>query len=139
MVIASTTSSKSNALLPRDLGVKDHLEQQVAQFVPKVGEIAPLDGVRHLIGFLDGVGRNRREGLFEVPRATGARRAERRHDFDEAGDSEEGVTVGSVSRCRLHRPGMRAKASRAIWHIAVRDGTKFKPLLESPLERYTIT
>ncbi len=89
-----------HALLARHLGVKDDLEQQVAQFVAKVGEIATLDGIHHLIGFLDGVGRDRREGLFEVPRAAGARRAKRRHDLDEPGD----VGGGRHDMLPLSRP-----------------------------------
>jgi hypothetical protein len=34
--------------------MKDDLQQKVAELVAKVGQIAALDGVGHLVGFLDG-------------------------------------------------------------------------------------
>lgn len=56
-------------------GVEHDLEQQVAELALEVGEIAALDGVGDLVGFLDGVGRDRREGLGDIPRAAVVRRA----------------------------------------------------------------
>jgi len=62
------------------------LQQQVAEFVLEVVEIATADRVRDLVGFLDGVGRDGREILLEVPRAAAAGRAQRRHDGDQSGN-----------------------------------------------------
>ena len=42
------------------------------------------DGIGDFIGFLDGVARNGREILFEVPRTARAGRSQRRHDFEQA-------------------------------------------------------
>ena len=49
--------------------MKDHLEQQVAQLLLQIAQVAALDGVGDLIGLLDGVGRDGGEGLFQVPGA----------------------------------------------------------------------
>ena len=73
-------------LLFRHAGVIDDLQQEIAQFLAKVVEIAARDRVRYLIGLLDRVGRNGRKVLFEVPRTACYRRAQRRHDLDEAGN-----------------------------------------------------
>ncbi len=70
-------------LLLGHAGVKYHLQQEIAEFVLEIVEIIARDGVDHLIGFLDGVGRDRRKILLEVPRAAGHRRAQRRHDFEQ--------------------------------------------------------
>ena len=71
-------------------GVEHDLEQQVAEFALEVGEVAAFDGVGHLIGFLDGVGRDGREGLFKVPGTTVAGRAQTRHDRQQAVDRRLG-------------------------------------------------
>ena len=65
------------AFLLRHLRVVDGLQQEIAKFLAKFGARSPGDGIRHLIGFLDRVGRNGLESLLEVPRAavTGVRRA----------------------------------------------------------------
>ena len=58
--------------------VIDDLQQEIAELVLEVGEIAARDRVGDLVGLLDRVGRDRRERLLEVPRAAGAgRRAAR--------------------------------------------------------------
>ena len=71
------------AWLLRHAGVKDDLQQEVAELVAQVVEIAARDGVGDLVGFLDRVGRDGREILLEVPRAAGSGRAQRRHDLDQ--------------------------------------------------------
>ena len=70
-------------LLFRHAGVIDDLQQEVAQFLAEVIEIAARDRVGYLIGLLDGVGRNGRKILLEVPRTARHRRAQRRHDFEQ--------------------------------------------------------
>src|SRR5215217_3081324 len=73
-------------LLFRHAGVIDDLQQEIAQFLTEVIEIAARDRVGHLVGFLDRVGRDRRKILLEVPRTARYRRAQRRHDLNEAGN-----------------------------------------------------
>ena len=77
-------AERKGVLLLGHAGVIDHLQQEIAEFVAEVVEIAARDRVGDLIGFLDGVGRDRRKILLEVPRAAGDGRAQRRHDLDEA-------------------------------------------------------
>ena len=74
------------ALLLRHAGVEHDLEQEVAQFLAQVVEIAARDGVGDLVGLLERVGRDGREILLQVPRAAGAGRAQRRHDLEQPGD-----------------------------------------------------
>ena len=61
------------ALLLGHAGVEHDLQEQVAEFVAQIVEIAARDRVGDLVGFLDGVRRDRREILLQVPRAAGAR------------------------------------------------------------------
>jgi hypothetical protein len=37
-------------------GVENHLQQEIAEFVAQVGEVLALNGVGHLVGFLDRIG-----------------------------------------------------------------------------------
>ena len=74
------------ALLLRHAGVEDDLQQEVAELLAQVGEVAARDGVGDLVGLFERVGRDGREVLLEVPRAAGAGRAQRRHDLDQPGD-----------------------------------------------------
>ena len=57
-------------------GVKDRLEQQIAQLALQLGPILPLDRVGDLVGFLDRVGGDGGEALFHVPWAAGDRVAQ---------------------------------------------------------------
>ena len=70
------------AALACDLRVKHHLKQQVTELVLEMREILALDGVGHLVGFLDGVGGDAREGLLAVPWAA-IRRAQPLHDREQ--------------------------------------------------------
>ena len=65
-------------------GMKHHLQQEVAEFLPEIIEVTAGDGVSNFIGLLDCVGRDRREILLKVPRATSAGRPKRRHDLEQA-------------------------------------------------------
>jgi hypothetical protein len=76
-------AENKGVLLFRHAGVIDDLQKEVAELFAQIVEVAARDGIGHLIRFLDGVGRNRRKVLLEVPWATGHGRAQRRHDFDE--------------------------------------------------------
>lgn len=88
------------AALFAEAGVEHDLQQQVAQLVAEIVEIAARDGVRHLIGFLDGVGRNGGEVLREVPGAAGLRRAQCRHDLQQLPDVAGGreIALGMIRR-----------------------------------------
>lgn len=67
-------------LFPRQLRVVDDLEEQVAQLFAQVVEVAALDGVGHLVGFLEGVRDDGRVALLQVPRATVLRVAQPGHE-----------------------------------------------------------
>ena len=71
-------------LLLRHPRVINHLQQEIAELVPEIVEIAARDGVGDLIGLLDSVGRDRLKILLEVPGAAGHWRAQLRHDLDQA-------------------------------------------------------
>ena len=78
-------------LLLGHAGVEHHLEQQVAQLVGQGGEVAPGDRVRHLIGFLDRVGRDAVEALRRIPWAAADRRAQGGHDVQQAAQLGFGI------------------------------------------------
>ena len=65
------TAEIERALLLRHAGVEHDLEQEVAQFLAQVGEIAAGDGVGHLVGLFERVGRDGRES--PAPGPTGSR------------------------------------------------------------------
>ncbi len=54
-------------LFLRHAGVKHHLQQEIAEFVAQIVEIAARDGVGDFIGFLDGVGRDRSQNSVRDP------------------------------------------------------------------------
>ena len=86
------------AVLARHLRVEDDLEQQVAEFVAERRPVVLTDRLGHLVGFLDGVRRNRLEALFEVPRAAAGRIAQPRHHVEQlidAGGQRAGVSSSS--------------------------------------------
>ncbi|OWK18270.1 hypothetical protein AJ88_03380 [Mesorhizobium amorphae CCBAU 01583] len=64
----------------------DDLQQEIAELFAQIVQVAARNGVRHLVGFLDRVGRNGRKILLDIPRAAGFRRPERRHDLDQPGN-----------------------------------------------------
>ena len=84
------------ALLLRHAGVEHHLEKQVAQLLAKVCEIAAGDGVGHLVGLFERVGRDRRKVLLQVPGAAGAGRPQRRHDLQKPADIAGGFHVAQT-------------------------------------------
>ena len=73
-------------LLLRHARMKDHLKQQIAEFVFEIGEVVARDRVGDFVGFFYRVGRDRRKSLLDVPRAAGLRVAQGRHDFQEPVD-----------------------------------------------------
>ena len=67
------------ALVGRHLRIKQHLQQQIAQFLGQVRKVAPLNGVEDLVGLFQRVFADGIEGLFAVPGAA-VGRAQPRHD-----------------------------------------------------------
>ena len=61
----------------------DDLKQQISEFVLQVCQIIPFDRIRNLIGFLDGVGGNRRKGLLDIPWTPANRVSQRDHYVDQ--------------------------------------------------------
>ena len=74
------------ALLLRHLRVEHDLQQQVAELVAQIDQIAARNRVGHLVGLLERVGGDGLEILLEIPGAAGDRRPQRRHDFEQPGD-----------------------------------------------------
>src|SRR5581483_3098711 len=74
------------ALFLSQARVVHDLQQQVAEFLAQVLEIAALNRIGNLVGLLDGVARNAAEVLLQIPGAAGFRRPQRGHDLDEAGN-----------------------------------------------------
>ena len=68
-------AERERILLLGHAGVIYHLQQEIAELVPKVIQIAARDGISDLIGFIDGVGRDRRKILLEVPGAAAIERS----------------------------------------------------------------
>ncbi len=64
--------------------MEHHLEQQISQFVLEACHVAALDRIGDFVGFLDGIGRDAREGLLPIPRAA-VGRAQPRHDREQFG------------------------------------------------------
>ncbi len=67
------------ALLPRDLRVHDHLQQQIPQFLLEMRIVPGVDRLDHLIHLLDGARPQARMRLLPVPRAA-IRRPQLCHD-----------------------------------------------------------
>ena len=88
------------AVFPRHLGMKDHLEEQIAELVAERHTVALADRFGDLVGLFDGVGRDGLEILFEVPRAAAIRIAQPRHDLQQALDAG---LLDRARRVRRHR------------------------------------
>ena len=61
--------------------MKNHLEQEITEFVAQSVQVLAVDGVGNLIGLFDRVGRDGREILIDVPRTPIVRVAKPLHDF----------------------------------------------------------
>ena len=67
-----------------DAGVKQHLQQHVAEFVAQLVGVAAADGVEQLVGLLEQVAAQRVVGLLALPRPGGAQLVHHRDGIDEA-------------------------------------------------------
>ena len=90
-------------------GVKDDLEQEVAEFFAQVLRRCALDCVGHLVGLFDRERRDRGECLLDIPRTTGDGVAKRRHDFDQAANIVRGLHGREITVCQeaIWRPPPR--------------------------------
>ena len=82
------------AVVGRDLAMKDDLEQQIAKLVANLGRIAAGNGIGDLIGFFDRVRRDGREILRQIPFATAIGIAQLAHDGEQAVDGGLGCRLG---------------------------------------------
>ena len=87
--------------------VIDHLQQQVAQLAAQILHRAALDRVGDLVGFLDRVGRDGLEALFDIPGAARFGIAQAAHDFQKARHAACGVVNQGVFHNPCHRPDAR--------------------------------
>src|SRR5262249_49018376 len=71
--------------------VEHHLEQEVAELLTQILEVAARDRLGDFIGLFDGVWRDRLEILLEVPGAAAAGSAQRRHEFEQTADIAGGI------------------------------------------------
>ena len=85
------------SLLVRHLGQEHRLEHEVADLLPERREVAPVDGVDHLVGLFEHEGTQRCEGLLAVPGAA-AGRPQGPHDLDEAIEGGAGGRSVGVAR-----------------------------------------
>ena len=86
-MIACTTSPKSKApLFLGHAGVEDDLQKEIAKFLAQIGEIVARDCIGDFVGFLQRIGRDGRKILRQIPRTSGFRRTQSRHDVEEAAD-----------------------------------------------------
>ena len=97
-------------------GVKDHLEQKIAQFAFKLVHIAAVDGLRDLVGFFYRIGSDAGEGLLDVPRAALIGIPQARHDFEKfihhrviETHPRKGKRRGQGEGLKLDREAERAK------------------------------
>src|ERR1700722_10951637 len=104
------------ALVSRHTGVEDDLQQEIAEFVAQICEIAALDRVGDFIGFLEREGDDRGEGLFEVPRTAGPTGPERRHDFDQAPNFARRLHFKKSSAARTRALGGTTAPDRSSSH-----------------------
>jgi hypothetical protein len=79
----ATSAKRKGALFLGHARMEHHLEQQIAEFVAQRRHVTGHAGLRHLIGFLDRVRRDRGEILLDVPWAALLRIAQPRHDRDQ--------------------------------------------------------
>ena len=89
---ATSSTIEARIGLRRDLGMEDHLEQQVAQLLAQMISVTGLDGLDRLGGLLDQVLDQRAMGLLGVPRAGLAQPAHHRDQALQLGQRPRGRT-----------------------------------------------
>src|SRR5262245_57348137 len=110
--------------------MEDDLQQQVAEFLAQVVEIAAADRVGDFVGFLDRVWCNGGEALLQVPRAARARRAQRRHDVDQGRNVARRLFHGGVLPDQSGRRDARSRAhtekreAELRWAEPAREGSR---------------
>jgi hypothetical protein len=108
-----------------DLGVKENLKKEIAEFFSELSIVSGVESVEDLVGFLDEIGPKGGVGLFAVPGAsTGG--AKTSHDGDEffevAADARRGVPFGrSLMRRTFCARFRRLATGFARWHGPIRE------------------
>ena len=85
--------------LARHLGIKEHLQQEVAQFLAQIIPMPALDGVEDLVGFLKGIFPDGVEALLAIP-GTAIGAAQPGHDAH--GFGEKCSRIGGRVALRAH-------------------------------------
>ena len=91
------------AFAATELGLEDHLQEQVSQLLADGLAVPGVDGVDDLTGLLERVLPERLEGLLAVPRAP-IGFAKAFHDADQAFEAVSEVTHGARYSGRPARP-----------------------------------
>ena len=73
------------SLLLAELGIEHDLEQQITELPLQPLPIFALDGIRHLVGLLQGVRHYGLEALLEIPGAAPVRVTQSGHDVEQLG------------------------------------------------------
>ncbi len=89
-------------LLLRHAGMKRYLEEEIAELVAQLLRLPPLDGIRHLVGLLDGVGRDGAEGLLAIPRTAVLRVAQASHQLEERSHRLPGLAASAHGAPSVH-------------------------------------
>src|SRR6266478_5747273 len=94
------------ALLPGNLAMEDHLEEDIAQLLDDMPCFAGIEGFERLIGFFDQVGFEGSASLLTVPRASSLR-PQATHEREQRFQERAGGVSHERYRNRLniiHRP-----------------------------------
>src|SRR5690349_3384407 len=67
---ANYVADIKTAVFPRNLRVKNHLEQQIPKFLGKFGIVAAFERLQDLVSLFDEIGSQALVGLLAVPRTT---------------------------------------------------------------------
>ncbi len=130
--LSDITDVEAVGILLRDGRVHQHLQQQVAELLAKRGALAAVNGIEHLVRFLEEVGPQRAVRLLAVPRAA----AGRAQVLDHLVEGAQGLD-GFVTH---HPEGTVRRANRALgrhcWRSIALDTSSARSGL---LERVTRT
>ena len=106
-------AERERALFLRHPRVEHHLQQQVAELVLQIRQIATVDRIGDFVGFLDGVRRDGCKGLLEIPRATRHRIAQRRHDAEQVADVAHAIVMHIAHAGNASRKAVSPKAMKS--------------------------
>ncbi|RMO84044.1 hypothetical protein ALQ33_05543 [Pseudomonas syringae pv. philadelphi] len=102
------------------LGVKNHLKQQVAQLTLQMIKIALLNGIRHFIGFFQRMRHDAGVRLLQIPRATELRITQPGHEVKQIFYCVHGASFGRsrlASSCKLKRVAVASRLQLAASNL----------------------